>query len=41
MTFVISHQGRLVEKDLGPDTARMVAEMAEYDPDRSWKPAQP
>lgn len=36
MTFVISHQGRLFEKDLGPDTAKLVSVMTEYDPDKTW-----
>jgi len=36
MTFVISHQGKLFEKDLGPDTAKLVDAMTEYDPDRTW-----
>lgn len=36
MTFIISHQGRLLEKDLGPDTEKIVAAMQAYDPDASW-----
>lgn len=41
MTFVISHQGKLFEKDMGPDTAKLVAAMAEYDPDESWESVTP
>ena len=37
MTFVISHQGKLFEKDLGPDTAERVEAMTEYNPDASWE----
>lgn len=37
MTFVISHQGKLLQKDLGPDTAKLVEAMTEYDPDKSWR----
>jgi len=37
MTFVISHQGKLFEKDLGPDTAKVAPAMTEYDPGKSWK----
>ncbi len=37
MTFVISHQGKLFEKDLGPDTDKRVKAMTEYDPDASWE----
>jgi hypothetical protein len=36
MTFVLSHQGRLYQKDLGPDTAAIAEAMTRYDPDASW-----
>ncbi|MFO1068239.1 MAG: DUF2950 domain-containing protein [Geminicoccaceae bacterium] len=36
MTFVISHQGELFEKDLGPDTEAVVGALERYDPDASW-----
>jgi len=36
MTFMISHQGKLLEKDLGPDTERVAAAIDTYDPDPSW-----
>lgn len=41
MTFVISHQGRLFEKDLGADTAKTVADMTEYNADETWTPVKP
>ncbi|MEW6250860.1 MAG: DUF2950 domain-containing protein [Planctomycetota bacterium] len=41
MTFVISHQGRLFEKDLGPATAKLAEATAEYDPDKTWEPVKP
>jgi hypothetical protein len=41
MTFVISHQGKLLEKDLGPDTAKLVEAMAEYNPDKTWELVKP
>ncbi len=41
MTFVISHQGKLLEKDLGPDTARLVEALVEYSPDQTWEPVKP
>lgn len=41
MTFVISHQGKLYEKDLGADTAKVVEAMNEYNVDDTWKPAKP
>jgi Protein of unknown function (DUF2950) len=37
MTFIISQQGRVYQKDLGPDTAKLAAAMTEYNPDLTWK----
>jgi hypothetical protein len=36
MTFMISHQGKLLEKDLGPDTEKVAAAITTYDPDPGW-----
>lgn len=36
MTFMISHQGKLYEKDLGEDTALIAAGIQDYNPDGSW-----
>ena len=36
MTFIINQQGRVYQKDLGPDTGRLVKKMKAYDPDSSW-----
>jgi Protein of unknown function (DUF2950) len=36
MTLVVSHQGRIYQKDLGPDTDAIAAAMTRYDPDPSW-----
>jgi hypothetical protein len=36
MTFVLSHQGKLWQKDLGPETAKIAEAMTRYDPDASW-----
>ena len=41
MTFVISHQGKLFQKDLGPDTAKLVQAMTEYNPDKTWELVKP
>jgi hypothetical protein len=41
MTFVISHQGKLFEKDLGPETAKIAEAMIEYDPNKSWETINP
>jgi hypothetical protein len=40
MTFLISHQGRLLELDLGPEAEQIVAAMQAYDPDSSWTEAK-
>ena len=37
MTFIINQQGRVYEKNLGPNTAKIAAAMTEYNPDPSWK----
>ena len=36
MTFIISHQGKLYQKDLGSKTSDIVRTMKEYNPDSSW-----
>jgi hypothetical protein len=36
MTFIINQQGKVYEKDLGQNTAAIVAKMKDYDPDPSW-----
>ena len=36
MTFIVSHQGKVYQKDLGPDTAAKAAQLKEYNPDNSW-----
>lgn len=37
MTFIINQQGRVYEKNLGPNTAKLAAALTSYDPDPSWK----
>jgi len=37
MTFIINQQGRVYQKNLGPNTARLAPAMTEYNPDPSWK----
>jgi hypothetical protein len=41
MTFIVSHDGVVYEKDLGPDTAARAAAMTRFDPDPSWQKAEP
>jgi hypothetical protein len=36
MTFIVSHQGKLYQKDLGPQTEDTARGMKEYNPDSSW-----
>jgi hypothetical protein len=36
MTFAVSHQGKVYQKDLGPGTDGLAQAMARYDPDASW-----
>jgi hypothetical protein len=38
MTFIINQQGKVYQKDLGPDTGSQVDKMKAYDPDPSWAP---
>lgn len=41
MTFIVSHDGVVYEKDLGPRTAKIAASMSEFDPDKTWKKSAP
>ena len=36
MTFIVNQQGRVYQKDLGPQTAKTVGKMRAYDPDKTW-----
>jgi hypothetical protein len=36
MTFLVSHHGKVLQKDLGPRTRKIAAEMPAYNPDSSW-----
>ncbi len=38
MSFMISREGFVFERDLGPDTARTAAFIQEYNPDINWSP---
>ncbi len=37
-TFIVSYDGIVYQKDLGPNTPAIVAAMDRYDPDKTWKP---
>ena len=36
-TFIVSYEGIVYQKDLGPDTLRIFKEMELYNPDKTWK----
>jgi len=37
MTFMVSHSGKVYEKDLGPSTAKLAEQITAYNPDKTWK----
>jgi len=37
-TFIVSHDGVVYEKDLGPKTVEAFRKMELYNPDKSWSP---
>ncbi len=37
MTFIVNHQGKIYQKDLGPEAARIAAALKEYNPDPGWE----
>jgi hypothetical protein len=39
MTFIVNQDGVVYEKDLGQDSANLAAAMSEYNPDKTWRPA--
>jgi Protein of unknown function (DUF2950) len=41
MTFIVNQQGRVYQKNLGPDTAKIAAAMTEYNPDPTWQLVEP
>ena len=36
MTFMVSYDGVVFQKDLGPDSPGIVKKMDRYNPDKSW-----
>lgn len=39
MTFIVGRDGIVYQKDLGPETSTIAASMTEFNPDKSWSPA--
>jgi hypothetical protein len=37
-TFIVSNDGVVYQKDLGPDSVKIVKEMELYNPDKTWQP---
>jgi hypothetical protein len=40
-TFIVSNDGVVYEKDLGPDTLEEFKKMELFNPDKTWKPVKP
>ena len=40
MTFIINQDGRVFEKNLGQDTAKVAEAMSEQNRDKTWMPAE-
>jgi hypothetical protein len=40
MTFVVTQDGGVLEKDLGPNTAKVAGAMTSYHSDATWTPAE-
>ncbi len=40
MTFIVNQQGKVYQKNLGPDTMKIAPEMKSYDPDKTWTPVK-
>jgi len=39
-TFIVSHDGIVYQKDLGPDTLKIFESMDRYNPDNTWQPIE-
>jgi len=39
-TFIVSHDGIVYQKDLGPDTLKIFKNMDRYNPDQTWDPTE-
>ncbi len=38
MTFIVNQQGKVYQKNLGPDTLKLAQDVDTYDPDKTWTP---
>ena len=37
-TFMVSHDGVVYQKDLGPDTVKLANAIERFNPDKTWTP---
>jgi hypothetical protein len=40
MTFIVNQQGKVYQKNLGPDTMEIAQKMKSYNPDKTWTPVK-
>ena len=40
MSFMVNHEGKVYEKDLGSKTASVATSMTRFNPDAGWKPVE-
>jgi hypothetical protein len=40
MTFIVNQQGKVYQKNLGPDTMKIAQKMESYNPDETWTPVK-
>lgn len=40
MTFIVNQQGRVYQRNFGPNTLKIANAITEYDPDTGWKPVK-
>jgi hypothetical protein len=40
MTFVVNQQGKVYQKNLGPNTLKIAGKMKSYNPDKTWEPVK-
>jgi hypothetical protein len=41
MSFIVNHDGKVFQKDLGKNTASVATGMTVYNPDKTWTEVQP
>jgi hypothetical protein len=41
MSFIVNQNGKIFEKDLGPNSSVLGAQMTSFDPGPGWRPVTP